>query len=218
MSISMAQASSSLPASPLPHQVLGADQRPVSGSLGRQLAARGSHSLADLQHMQHGKVRGAVNVPQPRASGSGWHPASMPEHLRMLSGGSSDVLGDPRWGATLAPGVGSAPDGARALARSASAGGSGAPASAPVFSPFELKNMMDEQSLELFESQSHLLDPESRVLLQKQRQYLQWANSQDEPGPMQVCGDRGCWVSGGPPPWHWYLGKLSPQVTWSPAS
>jgi len=49
----------------------------------------------------------------------------------------------------------------------------------------ELKNMMDEESLELFESQSHLLDPESRRALERQRQYLQWHNSMEEPGPMQ---------------------------------
>lgn len=60
----------------------------------------------------------------------------------------------------------------------------------PAFSPVELKNMMDEESLELFESQSHLLDPESRHALERQRQYLQWQGSMDEPGPMQSVLER----------------------------
>lgn len=34
--------------------------------------------------------------------------------------------------------------------------------------------MLDEASLELFESQSHLLDPDSRAALLKQRQMLEW--------------------------------------------
>lgn len=49
---------------------------------------------------------------------------------------------------------------------------------------------MHEESLELFESQSHLLDPESRAALQRQRQYLQWQSSLDEPGPMQSVLER----------------------------
>jgi hypothetical protein len=49
---------------------------------------------------------------------------------------------------------------------------------------------MDEESLELFESQSHLLDPNSRVALHRQRQYLQWQNSLGEPGPMQSVLER----------------------------
>ena len=45
--------------------------------------------------------------------------------------------------------------------------------------------MMDEGSLELFESQSHLLDPESRQALRRQRQYLVWqAGSAGEEGPL----------------------------------
>lgn len=59
-----------------------------------------------------------------------------------------------------------------------------------MFSPFELKNMMDESSLEIFESQSHLLDPETRLQLQKQRQYLEWQNSMEESGPMRSCLER----------------------------
>ena len=34
--------------------------------------------------------------------------------------------------------------------------------------------LLDEASLELFESQSHLLDADSRAALAKQRQLLQW--------------------------------------------
>ena len=34
--------------------------------------------------------------------------------------------------------------------------------------------MLDEASLELFESQSHLLDADSRAALAKQRQLLEW--------------------------------------------
>ncbi len=50
--------------------------------------------------------------------------------------------------------------------------------------------MLHEESLELFESQSHLLDPESRAALQRQRQYLQWQGSMEEPGPMQSVLER----------------------------
>ena len=60
----------------------------------------------------------------------------------------------------------------------------------PTFSPVELRNMLHEESLELFESQSHLLDPESRVALQRQRQYLQWQSSLEDPGPMQSVLER----------------------------
>jgi chromosome segregation ATPase len=38
----------------------------------------------------------------------------------------------------------------------------------------QLGGMLDEASLELFESQSHLLDPDSLAALQKQRQLLEW--------------------------------------------
>ncbi len=37
--------------------------------------------------------------------------------------------------------------------------------------------MLDEASLERFESQSHLLDPDSLAALQKQRQLLAWQQS-----------------------------------------
>lgn len=57
----------------------------------------------------------------------------------------------------------------------------------PSFSPYEMRNLLDEQSLELFESQSHLLDPESRVAVAKQRQFLDWQQSSlEEPGLMQA--------------------------------
>jgi hypothetical protein len=105
------------------------------------------------------------------------YPNSMPEHPGLL-GGSVE---DPRWGALNQ--AGSAP-----AWRQHSLGA--APEHPPTFSPVELKNMMDEQSLELFESQSHLLDPESRVALQRQRQYLEWHNSMEEPGPMQSVLER----------------------------
>lgn len=42
--------------------------------------------------------------------------------------------------------------------------------------------MLDEASLELFESQSHLLDPDSRAALQKQRQMLEWQQGQGSVG------------------------------------
>lgn len=66
------------------------------------------------------------------------------------------------------------------------------PASAPTFSPFELKSIMDEESLELFESQSHLLDDASKAALAKQRQYLDWQvhNSLTDAGPMQSVLER----------------------------
>jgi hypothetical protein len=46
--------------------------------------------------------------------------------------------------------------------------------------------MLDEASLELFESQSHLLDPDSLAALQKQRQLLEWrqGSAGDEAGTL----------------------------------
>ena len=38
----------------------------------------------------------------------------------------------------------------------------------------QLGGLLDEASLELFESQSHLLDADSLAALQKQRQLLEW--------------------------------------------
>ena len=48
--------------------------------------------------------------------------------------------------------------------------------------------MLDEASLELFESQSHLLDAESLAALQKQRQLLEWQQGSlgDEAGTLAV--------------------------------
>lgn len=112
------------------------------------------------------------------------HPNSMPEHPGVLSSSADN----PRWGALGQ--AGSAPAWRR---HSLSA----ADEQPPTFSPVELKNMMDEQSLELFESQSHLLDPESRVALQRQRQYLEWHNSMEEPGPMQSVLERSDSVGSG---------------------
>ena len=122
---------------------------------------RRSYSMANMQ---------GVAVPGRRPSSR--LPNSMPEHPGLLSGSAED----PRWGHMNQ--VGSAPTwGQHSLGA--------APDAPPTFSPVELRNMMHEESLELFESQSHLLDPESRVALQRQRQYLQWHNSLEEPGPMQ---------------------------------
>ena len=57
--------------------------------------------------------------------------------------------------------------------------------------PPQMRNLLDEQTLELFESQSHLLDPETREAVQKQRQFLDWQqNSMEEPGPMQAALER----------------------------
>ena len=158
------------------------------------------------QQQQHGAGRmGAQPVPSPQrrsqsmasfqAAGPipmatqrplGWHPASMPERAGLL-GSSGD---DPRWGAIAATGMpGSAPDPAHSLLQRAVSGHLAG--SAPGFSPLELRNMVGEESLGLLESQSHLLDSESRALLAKQRQYLEWAGgSAEEAGPMASALDR----------------------------
>lgn len=119
-------------------------------------------------------VGGASAMAVPTAQQQHWHPASMPEPHVMLAGSAEEC----RWNPMGSGVAGSAPVTAPML---------GAP---PTFSPVELRNMMDEESLMLFESQSHLLDPESRVALQRQREYLQWQNSLDEPGPMQSVLER----------------------------
>lgn len=50
----------------------------------------------------------------------------------------------------------------------------------------QMGGMLDEASLELFESQSHLLDPDSLAALQKQRQLLDWRHGSagDEAGTL----------------------------------
>lgn len=134
----------------------------------RLSAQRRSYSMANMANM-------GVAVPGKRPASR--LPNSMPEHPGLLSGSADD----PRWGAL--PQAGSAP-----IWRNHSLGAAPEP---PAFSPVELRNMMHEESLELFESQSHLLDPESRVALQRQRQYLQWHHSSvEEPGPMQSVLER----------------------------
>lgn len=98
-------------------------------------------------------------------------PNSMPEQAAVLASSAED----PRWHALAAP---HAQSGSLPVKR-----GLPKQTAPPTFSPQELKNLMDEESLELFESQSHLLDPESRALLMRQRQYLEWQSSLDrEPG------------------------------------
>lgn len=142
-----------------------------------------------------------IAMPSPRPlQYNSWHSASLPEQHVILSGPSSN---DPRWGALAQtcsaggsftdprtkPLGATAPTLTRPLGQSLHA----APASAPTFSPFELRNLMDEESLELFESQSHLLDDNSKAALMKQRQYLQWQhrqNSLTEAGPMESVLER----------------------------
>eukprot|EP00887_Chlorella_sp_A99_P002589 scaffold6.g2589.t1 len=139
-------------------------------------AARAAAAAAAQQQHHH---PGGINISGARAQA--WHPSSMPEQPLML--GSAD---DPRWGAlahadapAVRPGLG--PGGASAPVRASLLGG------VPSFSPYEMRNLLDEQSLELFESQSHLLDPESRVAVAKQRQFLDWQQSSlEEPGLMQA--------------------------------
>lgn len=161
---------------PLPTQ-LGASAPHAAAGTAAYL--RRCHSLADFQLAQQQQQQqqqlqqhnGGIAFPQQRNMET-WQPASMPEVPAIL--GSAD--GDPRWGALAA--AASAPAHGRGPMRGHAGGGGGASArsmqfvsgSAPVFSPFELKNMMDESSLEIFESQSHLLDPETRLQLQVRAQ------------------------------------------------
>lgn len=140
-----------------------ADAAHAAQAAHRLTAQRRSYSMANIANMS------GVAVPGRRPASR--LPNSMPEHPGLLCGSADD----PRWG--VLPQAGSAP-----IGRNHSLGT--AP-EAPTFSPVELRNMMHEESLELFESQSHLLDYESRVALQRQRLYLQLQNSVDEPGPMQ---------------------------------
>ena len=126
-----------------------------------ETSQRRSYSMVNIASMAGSHVQ-AVS---PRL------PNSMPEQAAVLASSAED----PRWNALAVPHPqsGSLPVKRGSLKQSAP----------PPFSPQELRNLMDEESLELFESQSHLLDPESRALLMRQRQYLEWQSSLDrEPG------------------------------------
>lgn len=142
---------------PLPHQPAFGSHPGHPGVLSAAAAAA-SHAALQRRCQSVADLQLALAGSRP-ARPSGWQPASMPEAPAIL--GSAD---DPRWGALAM--AASAPDyhrtrsGAQRLQQMAVSG------SAPVFSPLELKNMMDESSLEIFESQSHLLDPETRLQLQ----------------------------------------------------
>jgi hypothetical protein len=96
-------------------------------------------------------------------------PASVPEDPRLLAGASGS--GDPRWGAlaAAASAPARAPGALGAAPRAGSFPGLG-PAAA-------LRNVVDEQCLELFEQQAHLLDPRGREALARQREFLQWQGS-----------------------------------------
>ena len=136
------------------HSSFAAHQQQQQQQHGAAAAAASAAFARRCQSMANFQLAGSSAISQPRAVQPSWQPASMPEAPPVL--GSAD---DPRWGALAA--TASAPDHGR--------GGRGArmaAGSAPVFSPLELRNMMDESSLEIFESQSHLLDPETRLLLQ----------------------------------------------------
>lgn len=148
------------PAQPIPQSKLPGtvshpqlQQQAGFGSLQMQQQAanaaylRRSHSLATFQ-------LNTAEASHPQPTNPGWQPASMPEVPGIL--GSTD---DQRRNLMHAA---SAPNHPRGLSHHLQNG----TGSAPVFSPFELKNMMDESSLEIFESQSHLLDPETRLQLQ----------------------------------------------------
>lgn len=95
-------------------------------------------------------------------------PSSMPEAPLLLSGSS----GDPRWGALASTMIGTSAPSRRQGFLSYEGRGS----QIHTISPQEFRNMLDEESLELFESQSHLFDSDSRLALKRQRQLLQWQN------------------------------------------
>lgn len=143
----------------------------------QRLALQRSASVANMS------ITGPVGMAVPQRPPN-HQPSSMPERPVLLSGSAEG----PRWDGLAAQNhqrSGSAPSWRHSPYSMPLA----TPAP-PTFSPIELKNMMHEESLELFESQSHLLDPESRQALHRQRQYLQWQSSMEEPGPMQSALDR----------------------------
>jgi hypothetical protein len=141
----------------------------------RSLPQRRTASMANFGTAGGGPPAGAMAVPAAGRPGHWQLPASMPEPHVILAGSAEDS----RWNPLSAAVGGSAPGG-----RGPSLAGP------PTFSPAELRHMMDEESLALFEQQSHLLDAESREALQRQRQYLQWQSSLEEPGPMQSVLER----------------------------
>ncbi|EFN58285.1 expressed protein [Chlorella variabilis] len=154
---------------------------------------RRSMSFHDIQQQQQQQQQAAQAMPIGCAGAHQrrpWQPASLPEQLAVLAG--SD---DPRWGNLAASASGS--DHRRSRARGIGGGhylGASAPVRggllsgsvAPQFNMQELGGMLDEASLELFESQSHLLDPDSLAALQKQRQLLDWQQGSvgDEAGTL----------------------------------
>ena len=169
--------------------VVAAGHRAHNGAAGG-MQGRRSLSHAELQAAQRGQ--GGIAIGGARHAG--WQPSSMPEQPAIL--GSAD---DPRWGA-LAVSASGRHSGRHGM----HTGGASAPAQpellgaavaqqqqqqqqqqAPTFSPLEMRNLLDEQSLELFESQSHLLDPEAREAVARQRQFLEW---QARPGACLCSG------------------------------
>lgn len=142
---------------PLPHQPAFGSHPGHPGVLSAAAAAA-SHAALQRRCQSVADLQLALAGGRP-ARPSGWQPASMPEAPAIL--GSAD---DPRWGALAM--AASAPDYHRTRSGAQRSQQMAVSGSAPVFSPLELKNMMDESSLEIFESQSHLLDPETRLQLQ----------------------------------------------------
>ncbi|PSC71594.1 E3 ubiquitin-ligase [Micractinium conductrix] len=152
------------------------------GAAGAAMLGRRSQSFADFQHQGALPIGGRYDQQQRLRP---WQPASMPEQQPLL--GSSD---DPRWGNLAAStsaseqrraGRGHFGSGSGGLGM----GGASAPAHHGLLAgsmqpQYNLQGaevpggMLDEASLELFESQSHLLDADSRAALAKQRQLLEW--------------------------------------------
>ncbi|KAL4443783.1 hypothetical protein ABPG75_011520 [Micractinium tetrahymenae] len=178
-------------------QQFGSGPSPFGGLLAAAQAppalGRRSQSFADFQHhSQHQQQGLPIGGGYGQAGRRPWQPASMPEQPVLL--GSSD---DPRWGNL---GSASASDHRRGRPIAGSSrhrmmvsgmGGTSAPVRPGLLSgsmnPRGGFNsvpggMLDEASLELFESQSHLLDPDSRAALQKQRQMLEWQQGQGSVG------------------------------------
>lgn len=176
----------------------GSAQSPFGGLLSAQQGpatlGRRSQSFADFQHQQQQQQPGVpIGGGYGHAGRRPWQPASMPEQPVLL--GSSD---DPRWG-NLASASASDHRRGRPIAGSShhrmvvsGMGGASAPVRPGLLSGSmnpgfngmaEVPGgMLDEASLELFESQSHLLDPDSRAALQKQRQMLEWQQGQGSVG------------------------------------
>lgn len=156
---------------------------------------RRSYSMANIQNSTKHKRGFPVPSTTDAHHGRGWHvkrqPASMPEAPSIL--GSSS--GDPRWGAlaaTVQVAGTSAPCWPQSMRRCGSVRNDvDGPIHghldalrqllpSPVLASVDMGNMLDVESLELFESQSHLFDPDSRLALHRQRQLLQWQNCQKD--------------------------------------